>query len=219
MQPNTPRHRDGSARDANYGVIGQRYARFRRPDPRIAMLIEKALGATETVLNVGAGAGSYEPTDRIVTAVEPSQSMRSQRPPHLPTAIDAVAEQLPFADAAFDASMSTFSVHQWKDLGAGLKELRRVTRGPVVIMSCEPAELDRFWLQTYCPEVICVEAGRYPPLERIARELGGRSEILPVPIPLDCSDGFNEADYGRPEMLLDAQARLACSAWSGRAAI
>jgi SAM-dependent methyltransferase len=212
MQPNTPRHRDGSAGDANYGVIGERYAQYRRPDPRIARLIEKALGTAQTVLNVGAGAGSDEPTDRNVTAVEPSQSMRSQRPPHLPTAIDAVAEQLPFADAAFDASMSTFSVHQWKDFGAGLKELRRVTRGPVVIMSCEPAELDRFWLQTYCPEAISVEAGRYPPLERIARELGGRSEILPVPIPLDCSDGFNEAYYGRPEMLLDPQARLACSA-------
>jgi hypothetical protein len=214
MQPNTPRHRDGSAGDANYGVIGERYAQYRRPDPRIAKLIEKALGTAHTVLNVGAGAGSYEPTDRIVTAVEPSQSMRSQRPAHLPSAIDAVAEQLPFADASFDASMSTFSVHQWKDLSAGLKELRRVTRGPVVIMSCEPTELDRFWLQTYCPEVISVEAARYPPLERIAGELGVRSEVLPVSIPLDCSDGFNEAYYGRPEMLLDPRARLACSAWS-----
>jgi hypothetical protein len=96
MQPNTPRHRDGSAGDANYGVIGERYAQYRRPDPRIAMLIEKALGTAETVLNAGAGAGSYEPTDRIVTAVEPSQSMRSQRPAHLPAAIDAVAEQLAF---------------------------------------------------------------------------------------------------------------------------
>jgi hypothetical protein len=214
MQSNTPRHRDGSAGDANYGVIGERYAQFRRPDPRIAALIEKALGSAQTVLNVGAGAGSYEPVDRSVTAVEPSGSMRSQRPPHLPIAIDAVAEQLPFADASFDASMSTFSVHQWKDLSAGLREMRRITRGPVVIMTCEPTELDRFWLQDYCPEVIGVEAGRYPPVERIAGELGRRSEILPVPIPLDCSDGFNEAYYGRPEMLLDPRARLACSAWS-----
>jgi hypothetical protein len=214
MQPNTPRHRDGSAGDANYGVIGERYAHFRRPDPRIAKLIETALGTAQTVLNVGAGAGSYEPVDRTVTAVEPSQSMRGQRPPHLPIAIDAVAERLPFADASFDASMSTFSVHQWKDLSTGLREMRRVTRGPVVIMTCEPTELDRFWLQDYCPEVIDVEAGRYPPVERIAGELGRRSEILPVPIPLDCSDGFNEAYYGRPEMLLDPQARLACSAWS-----
>ncbi|MBV8918874.1 class I SAM-dependent methyltransferase [Bradyrhizobium sp.] len=214
MQPNPLRHRDGSAGDANYGVIGERYAHFRRPDPRIAGLIETALGAAQAVLNVGAGAGSCEPVDRTVIAVEPSQSMRSQRPPHLPTAIDAVAEHLPFGDASFDASMSTFSVHQWKNLSAGLREMRRVTRGPVVIMTCEPTELDRFWLQDYCPEVIGVEAGRYPAVERIAGELGGRSEILPVPIPLDCSDGFNEAYYGRPEMLLDPQARLACSAWS-----
>jgi hypothetical protein len=140
--------------------------------------------------------------------------MRSQRPPHLPIAIDAVSEHLPFADASFDASMSTFSVHQWKDLSAGLREMRRVTRGPAVIMTCEPTELDRFWLQKYCPEVIAVEADRYPAVERIAGKLGGRSEILPVPIPLDCTDGFNEAYYGRPEMLLDPQARLACSAWS-----
>jgi ubiquinone/menaquinone biosynthesis C-methylase UbiE len=151
MQPNMPRHRDGSAGDANYGVIGERYAHFRRPDSRIAGLIENSLGTAQTVLNVGAGAGSYEPIDRTVIAVEPSQSMRSQRPPHLPTAIGAVAERLPFADASFDASMSTFSVHQWKDLSAGLREMRRVTRGRVVIMTCEPSELDRFWLQDYCP--------------------------------------------------------------------
>lgn len=214
MQRDIQRHHDGSAGDANYGVIGERYAGFRRPDPRIAGLIEKALGGARTVLNVGAGAGSYEPASRMVTAVEPSSSMRSQRPAGLPAAIDAVAEHLPFPDDSFDASMSTFSVHQWNDLDAGLREIRRVTRGPVVIMTCEPAELDRFWLQHYCPEVIAVEAGRYPPTQRIAAALGDRSEVLPVPIPLDCTDGFNEAYYGRPEMLLDPEARRACSAWS-----
>jgi hypothetical protein len=210
----THRHGDGSAGDANYGVIGTRYADFRRPDPRIAGLIETALGNAQTVLNVGAGAGSYEPRSRIVTAVEPSSAMRSQRAAHLPPAIDATAENLPFPEASFDASMSTFSVHQWKDLDAGLRQLRRVTRGPVVIMTCEPDELDRFWLQRYCPEVIAVEAGRYPSTQKIAAALGGRSEILSVPIPLDCTDGFNEAYYGRPELLLDQAARRACSAWS-----
>lgn len=214
MQRDTQRHHDGSAGDANYGVIGERYAGFRRPDPRIAELIETALGDAQTVLNVGAGAGSYEPAARTVTAVEPSSSMRSQRPVGLPRAIDAVAEHLPFPDGSFDASMSTFSVHQWKDLDAGLREIRRVTRGPVVIMTCEPAELDRFWLRHYCPEVIAVEAGRYPPTQKIAAALGNLSEILPVPIPLDCTDGFNEAYYGRPEMLLNPEARRACSAWS-----
>lgn len=214
MLPRTQRHQDGSAGDANYGTIGHDYSRFRRPDPRIANLVEQALGHAQTVLNVGAGAGSYEPTTRMVSAVEPSASMRNQRPAHLAAAIDAIAEKLPFADASFDASMSTFSVHQWRNLDAGLRELRRVTEGPVVIMTCEPSELSRFWLDAYCPEVIAVEAGRYPPVEKIVQALGERSEILSVPIPLDCTDGFNEAYYGRPEMLLEPQARLACSAWS-----
>jgi SAM-dependent methyltransferase len=214
MQRDNQRHQDGSAGDTNYGVIGKQYADFRRPDSRIAEWIEKALGEARTVLNVGAGAGSYEPLSRVVTAVEPSSSMRRQRPPQLPPAIDAVAEHLPFPDNSFDASMSTFSVHQWKDLDAGLRELRRVTRGPVVIMTCEPAELDRFWLQHYCPEVLAVESDRYPPTRNIAVALGSRSQILPIPIPLDCTDGFNEAYYGRPEMLLRPDARLACSAWS-----
>ncbi|MGY8661033.1 class I SAM-dependent methyltransferase [Bradyrhizobium sp. UFLA05-109] len=214
MPNEAPRHRDGSAGDANYGAIGKGYANFRRPDPRIASLIEVALGDARTVLNVGAGAGSYEPKDRTVTPVEPSQSMRDQRPAHLPAAIDAVAENLPFDDVSFDAAMSTFSVHQWKDLNAGLREIRRVTRGPVIIMTCEPSELDRFWLNAYCPEVIAVESVRYPPVRGIAQALGANTEVLSVPIPLDCTDGFNEAYYGRPEMLLDPAARLACSAWS-----
>lgn len=214
MQDNSPRHQDGSAGDANYGAIGKGYANFRRPDPRIAELIDAALSEARTVLNVGAGAGSYEPVGRTVTPVEPSQSMRAQRPAHLPAAIDAVAEKLPFENGAFGAAMSTFSVHQWKNLGPGLSEMRRVTRGPIAIMTCDPDELDRFWLNTYCPEVIAVEAVRYPAIRDIAEGLGGTTDVLPVPIPLDCTDGLNEAYYGRPEMLLDPTARLACSAWS-----
>src|SRR3954469_10539782 len=124
------RQSDGSAGDANYGAIGKRYSAYRRPEPAIAAFINEALGDAETVLNVGAGAGSYEPTDRSVTAVEPSATMRAQRPPELPAAIDAVAEELPVHDDAFDASLATFTVHQWTDLAVGLAELRRVTRGP-----------------------------------------------------------------------------------------
>jgi len=208
------RHTDGSAGDADYGIIGGGYAGFRRPEPEIAEAILTALGHARTVLNVGAGAGSYEPADRDVTAVEPSASMRAQRPVHLPPAIDAVAEKLPFADKSFEAAMTTFSVHQWSDLAAGLGEMRRVTRGPVVILTSDPLALDRFWLAEYAPEVIAVEAGRYPPLPAIADALGGRIDACDVPIPLQCMDGFNEAYYGRPEMLLDPAARLACSAWS-----
>lgn len=208
------RHQDGSAGDADYGRIGHSYSRFRQPDPRIAARIVAALGDAETLLNVGAGAGSYEPTDRKVTAVEPSAAMRAQRPAHLSPAIDATAEHLPFADRSFDAAMATFTIHQWADLAAGLKELRRVTRGPVVILTCDPLLVEAFWLNDYAPEVLSTEARRYPSLAAVADGLGTTIEAIDVPIPLDCLDGFNEAYYGRPEFLLDPDARSACSAWS-----
>jgi SAM-dependent methyltransferase len=210
----TGRKDDGSAGDADYGRIGQGYAHYRQPEPAIAAMILTALGDARTVLNVGAGAGSYEPLDRSVTAVEPSASMRAQRPAHLPAAIDAAAEALPFADKAFDAAMATFTVHQWADLQRGLAQVRRVTRGPVVVMTCDPDAVDGFWLNDYAPEVLAEEARRYPPLPAIAKALGGKAKILPVPIPLHCADGFNEAYYGRPERLLEPGARLACSGWS-----
>jgi SAM-dependent methyltransferase len=208
------RHDDGSAGDANYGRIGEGYARYRRPDPRIAAMIGRALATARTVLNIGAGAGSYEPVDRCVTAIEPSASMRAQRPSSLPVAIDAVAEHLPFENNHFDASLATFTVHQWPDLKAGLTEMHRVTRDTLLFLTCDPDELDRFWLNDYAPEVISVEARRYPRIETITATLGDHTEIIPVPIPLDCTDGFGEAYYGRPECLLDPGARRACSAWS-----
>ena len=208
------RHQDGSAGDANYGVIGTGYTRYRQPDPHIAEFIRKALGDAATVLNVGAGAGSYEPVDRDITAVEPSASMRAQRPAHLPMAIEATAESLPFPDKAFDAAMATFTVHQWSNLERGLGEMRRVTRGPVLILSCDPDLLERSWLHAYAPEMIAVEARRYPSMAAIVEGLGGNAEVKPVPIPLNCVDGFGEAYYGRPERLLDPGARLANSAWS-----
>jgi SAM-dependent methyltransferase len=208
------RHQDGSAGDVNYGQIGAGYGLFRRPDPKIAKQILDALGDAVTVLNVGAGTGSYEPADRQVTAVEPSQSMRSQRPSWLAPAIDAVAEDLPFADASFDASMATVTVHQWSDLERGLAEMRRVTRGNIVLLVCDPDLMSDYWLNDYIPEVREVEARRFPSIERIRVALGGKVEVLPVPVPLDCRDGFNEAYYGRPEMFLDERARLACSSWS-----
>ena len=110
--------------------------------------------------------------------------------------------------------MSTFSVHQWTDLDAGLAELRRVTRGPIVILTGDPARLHHFWLTDYAPEVLDVEAGRYPGAHRLSTALGSATTVRAVPIPLDCVDGFNEAYYGRPEALLDPDARLSCSAWS-----
>ena len=205
---------DDKAGDANYRRIGAGYASFRQPEPFIIQLIEAQLGSARQVLNVGAGAGSYEPRDREVTAVEPSATMRAQRPAWLPDAIDARAEALPFPDGCFDASMATFTVHQWPDLAAGLAEMRRVTRGPVLVLTCDPSLVQRFWLNDYASEVLAVEAGRYPVLSRIAAALGDASRIEPVPIPLHCADGFNEAYYGRPELLLSPDARRACSAWS-----
>ncbi|WP_375450743.1 class I SAM-dependent methyltransferase [uncultured Devosia sp.] len=208
------RHADGSAGDANYGVIGVNYTNYRQPEPYFTQRIAVALGEARSVLNVGAGAGSYEPADRDVTALEPSAAMRAQRPAHLSPAVDGVAERLTFNDQSFDASMATFSVHQWKDLAAGLGEMRRVTRGAVLILTCDPAALDRFWLNDYAPEAIAVEAGRYPGLQTIVDGLGGTVDIQPMPIPLGCVDGFGEAYYGRPERLLEPGARLANSAWS-----
>jgi SAM-dependent methyltransferase len=206
-------HVDGSAGDVDYAPLASSYSSYRRPDPRIEAAIQDALGDARTVLNVGAGAGSYEPVDREVTAVEPSGSMRAQRPAGR-EAIDATAESLPFADHSFDASMATFSVHQWPDLEAGLANMRRVTRGPVVILTCDPARLETFWLNDYAPEVLSTEARRYPAIDRIADALDGSVEVRIVEVPLDCTDGFNQAYYGRPEVLLDPQARAANSAWS-----
>jgi methyltransferase family protein len=172
-----------------------------------------ALGDARTVLNVGAGAGSYEPADRDVVAVEPSRSMREQRPPQLGVAVDAVAEDLPFSDDSFDAAMALVTVHQWSDWKAGLRELDRVSRRTVVVMSFDGEALDRLWLAEYVPELIAAERGRYPAMDAISAQLSGEVTVEEVPIPLDCVDGFTEAFYGRPESFLDPEVRRAQSAW------
>ncbi|MFI9052552.1 class I SAM-dependent methyltransferase [Streptomyces sp. NPDC053427] len=205
---------DGSAGDVDYARIGSRYLSHRRPDPRIARFVADALGGARTVLNVGAGSGSYESAAPAVTAVEPSEAMRAQRAASLPRAVNAVAESLPFGDGEFDGAMTLFSVHQWSDVEAGLREMRRVARGPVVVLTCDPGLVRDFWLYEYAPEVLDTEARRYPSIEKMAASLGAVGSVQSVPIPLDCTDGFNEAYYGRPEMLLDPAARQACSAWS-----
>jgi SAM-dependent methyltransferase len=207
--------RDYPAGDVDYDEdpTGQRYAAIRRSDPRIADAIRASLGAAKSLINVGAGTGSYEPVDMEVVAVEPSASMRDARPAELNRAIDAVASQLPFADDSFDAAMATFTVHQWPDLEAGLCEMRRVARGPVVILTADPEVLAKFWLRDYAPSMMANEAGRMPPIDRIALALGGRVTVTPVPIPRDCADGFAEAFFGRPERLLRADVRSAQSAW------
>jgi SAM-dependent methyltransferase len=162
--------------DTDYSTLAVDYANVRRPDPRIGAQLVAALGSARKVINVGAGTGSYEPTDRHVVAVEPAADMRAKRDPSLPPAIAAVADALPFDDDAFDGALAVLTVHHWADLEAGLAEMRRVTRGPVVIMTADPAALPDLWVADYSPEFHAEEGRRYPSLERIAAGLG------PVPL-------------------------------------
>ncbi|MFG1608545.1 class I SAM-dependent methyltransferase [Actinoplanes sp. NPDC049265] len=201
------------AGDFDYETHGDGYALRRRPDPRIAALVHTAFGDARTVLNVGAGAGSYEPVDRHVVAVEPSAAMRAQRPPRAVPAIDAAAESLPFDENAFDAALASVTVHQWADTAKGLAELRRVTRGPVVVLTFDGDALDTHWLAAYFPELITAERHRYPAIRDIAAAIGRHAEVRPVPIPIDCADGFTEAYYARPDRFLDPAVRAAQSAW------
>ncbi len=150
---------------------------------------------------------------RLVIAVEPSRAMRAQRPPGRLPAVDATAEKLPFDDGAFDAAMAMVTVHQWPDAAAGLAELRRVASGPVVVLTFDPDRLGQFWLASYAPELIEAERRRMPQIEAICTALGGQCDVQPVPVPIDCTDGFAEAYYARPARLLDPAVRRAQSAW------
>lgn len=197
-----------------YDSIGATYAVTRRTEPRIAARIWAALGDARTVLNVGAGTGSYEPSSRDVTAVEPSAVMRAQRPAGAAPCVAAVAESLPFEDGSFDAAMAVSTVHHWQDPIAGLREMRRVARRVVVFTfdASETGWRDRFWLtRDYLPEVADLLAGR-PSLTQQARAIGADTE--PVLIPWDCADGLFEAYWRRPEAYLDDQVRRGVSVWA-----
>ena len=204
------------AGDVDYDASGGGYAGQRRADPRIAARVIDALGDARTVLNVGAGAGSYEPTDRYVLAIEPSQAMRVQRLPYTALAIDAIAENLPLDDGSVDAAMAITTIHQWANARKGLGELLRVARGPVVILTFDGAILERYWLFKYVPELIAAERSRFMALNDLRQILeppGRCVEISNVPIPIDCTDGIIEAFYARPERFLDVAVRRAQSSW------
>lgn len=204
----------GPAGDFDYDTPANAgYAASRRTDPRIAARVHAALGNARTVLNVGAGAGSYEPEDRDVTAVEPSASMREQRPAGTGPVIDASAESLPFPDDAFDAAMAMITVHQWPDVDAGIAELRRVARGPVVILTFDPAAMGNFWLREYAAELLRREILRFPTIDRLLAALGPDARAIRIPVPIDCVDGFMEAFYARPEAFLEDRVRAAQSSW------
>jgi SAM-dependent methyltransferase len=196
---------------AHYDTIGVDYAALRRPDPRIADQIRAALGPARNVLNVGAGAGSYEPADRQVTAIEPSAEMIRQRPASAAPVVQGRAEELPFADESFDASMAVLTIHHWQDQERGLAEMRRVTRGPIVILTYDPA-FRGFWLADYIPELVALDEAQMPPMGLYERCLGP-VDISPVPIPADCTDGFLCAYWRRPAAYLDSRIRAAMSSF------
>jgi len=195
---------------AKYDIIGLNYAELRKPDQRIAAAIQQALGPAETVLNVGAGTGSYEPVDRLVTAVEPSREMIRQRSSAAAQAIQASAEHLPFDDDAFDAAMAILTVHHWPDKEAGLREMRRVTRGRIVLLTFDPSH--RPWLTDYLPELVRLDEAHLPAMSDYERWLGP-VRITPLLVPHDCSDGFLYAYWRRPGAYLDPRIRSGSSSF------
>lgn len=195
---------------ARYDTIGLNYAELRKPDPRIAAAIEDALGQAQTVLNVGAGTGSYEPVDRQVTAVEPSREMIRKRKPSAAKAIQASADRLPFDDDAFDAAMAILTIHHWPDKEAGLREMQRVTRSRIALLTFDPSH--RPWLTDYLPELAALDEAKMPSMSDYERWLG-RVEVRPVPVPHDCSDGFLYAYWRRPAAYLDPRIRSGSSSF------
>jgi ubiquinone/menaquinone biosynthesis C-methylase UbiE len=195
-----------------YDTIGTTYAATRRTEPRIAAQVWAALGDAQTVLNVGAGTGSYEPSDRHVTAVEPSAVMREQRPTASARCVAATAESLPFEDQSFDAAMAFATVHHWQNPIAGVREMQRVARR-VVVFTCDTTDRiwrSRFWLtRDYLPEITASPVGL---ATELARAIGARVE--PVAVPWDCADGFFEAYWRRPEAYLDESVRRGISLWA-----
>jgi SAM-dependent methyltransferase len=203
---------------ARYDDIGRTYTTTRRPDPRIAARIDGALGDARTVLNVGAGTGSYEPQDRAVTAVEPSATMRAQRPPDAAPCIDARAEALPFGDASFDAALAILTLHHWSDWPAGAAELRRVARERVVVLTWDPALAGRMWLgPEYFRDLWADDVARFPSLEEQAHAFGAQ-QVDVVPVPHDCRDGFMGAHWRRPAAFLDPEVRAGISTFALRTA-
>jgi len=205
----------GVARDPLYDAIGRTYTATRTTDPRIAARIWAALGDARTVVNVGAGTGSYEPPDREVTAVEPSAVMRAQRPADAPPAVAGSAEALPFADDAFDAAMAVLTLHHWSDWRAGCDELLRVARERVVVFSWDPTYVGRMWLgPEYFPGMGDEDVLGFPSLAEQAAAL--RAEVEVVHVPWDCEDGFFSAFWRRPEAYLDPAVRAGISTLARR---
>jgi SAM-dependent methyltransferase len=196
-----------------YDRIGPGYRAYRRPDPRVAAAIDAALGEAATVVNVGAGAGSYEPAGRAVVAIEPAAAMIAQRAAGSAPVVQASATHLPFGDATFDAALAVLTVHHWPDRPRGLAELARVTRARVVLLTWDPATPD-FWLvDEYFPQIWAIDRPIFPTVAELRNALG-TIEARPLPVPHDCTDGFLGAYWRRPEAYLDPGVRGAISTFS-----
>ena len=195
---------------ATYDELGKGYAVQRRADARIASVVWSALGDVQSVLNVGAGTGAYEPLDRIVLAVEPSETMIDQRPKGAAPCVRGAAEALPVGSGAYEAAMALLTIHHWSDWRAGLREMRRVARRRIVLLTFD-AELSDFWLtRDYFTALNELDRKVMPPLEELANELG-EVHVTPVPVPHDCTDGFLGAYWRRPHIYLDSLVRNSMS--------
>jgi SAM-dependent methyltransferase len=199
-----------------YDRIGVGYARSRHEDPALAAQIHDALGDAATVVNVGAGAGSYEPADRHVIAIEPSDVMAAQRPPERVPAIRAFADDLPLFDRSVDAAMSVLSLHHWDEgQERGVRELRRVARGPVVLVTFDPHVCNRMWVVAdYLPELAELDRRIFPAFETLAGWLGGDTEEIVLPTARDTPDWTFASFWAHPERVLDADARAATSGFA-----
>jgi ubiquinone/menaquinone biosynthesis C-methylase UbiE len=198
---------------AAYDEIGRDYGEHRRPDPRLARAIWDALGDARSVINVGAGAGSYEPADRDVVAIEPSEVMIAQRPPGAARVVQAAAESLPVGDRSFDAAMAVLTIQHWTDVEQGLAELCRVARRRIVVVTMDVGKLAELWLvRDYVPEMLGTHAAAFPSIGSLVQVLPGAS-VSVLAVPRDCSDRFMAALWARPEAYLDARIRGATSAW------
>jgi SAM-dependent methyltransferase len=189
--------------DPSYDRIGRGYAIARRADSRIAARIDAALGDARTVLNVGAGAGSYEPAGREVTAVEPSAEMIDQRPSGAAPVVQASAESLPFGDDAFDAALAVLTAHHWADLDQGLREMTRVARRRVAIVTFDSAALEDLWITAdYFPKMLALRRQSGASSHNLVAKLPAATST-PLPVPRDCTDLFFAALWARPELLFD----------------
>ena len=199
--------------EALYDRIGRGYSPIRQADPRFAAAIRRSLGDARSVVNVGAGAGSYEPPDLDVTAVEPSPVMIAQRPPGSAPVVQAFAEQLPFPDDSFDAAMAVITIHHWRDVDAGLAEMRRVARRRVVVLAFDYRVGAQRWIvRDYLPEMVAVHNASYPAIARVYAALPGATvDVLPAPN--DCTDRMFATLWARPEQHLDPDVRAGTSAW------